>query len=310
MSDLKSIKYRQIVGEELKLVHAALAAGNLAVQRIAALRGMTSSRHLQYRRAILHLRNDCTSDELATIRRNAQRSERRAVEAIEGLKPRLLEGFVALVVREGQRAIPRALWNSRQSEDRRTLEDDLVQQACVGFWEAVYGYTGGTYLSTYATTTIRNNLNRYVLDSQARPLPAEVAEQVRAYRSFESQLVAADRPAEFLDVLGAMVVERFPEVERHPGVLRIMTAYMADEMERLRKALAGTEPLPDDRVLPRCCVCGSGVDGLLAVDEMAERLGLDARGRGVLEAVLSGGQLDRAALERIARGPQPGETAE
>jgi len=308
---MQKIQYRQIVGPELKAVHAALAAGNGAIHTLARTPGLDPSRHLQYRRAVLGLRSDCTDDELRLIRRHG-RGLTQLAGAVEELKPRLLEGFVALIAAEGRRALPRALWNCRQQDDKRLLAADLKQQACLAFWEAVYGYTDSSiYLSTYATRTIRNNLNRHILAAQPRPLPGNVAEMVRTFEEARQALLAVGGPVEFLDVVGELLCRAEPGLRRSPAGLRAVIGSMGDELARLRRGLAGNEPLPPDGLLP--AGPGRWVEGAMeAAEQLAADLGLDAAERAAVVAVATGGDFDAAVIERVRRrrprGPRPGET--
>lgn len=272
---MKNIECRQILGGELKAVHQALAAGNQEVRRLAGLSGMTPRRHLQYRRALLGLRNSCTDTELGVLRRSCRHLD--AILKIEALKDRLLEGFVALITREALRAIPRVAWNRsdrRQADDNKRLKEDLHQEACMAFWEAVYSYANDkVYLSTYATTVIRNNLNRYALESLPSPIPADVADLARSYRQIEGQMESAGQRTEFLDVLGEMI-------RREPNGLS------DSEIHRLKRALAVSEPMPewDDVSPPRASVA----DEFEAVEHLMVRLGLTERDRVLLTVALTG----------------------
>lgn len=237
---MKSIEYRPLLGDELRAAHQALAAGNLEVRRLAALPGMAADRHLEYRRAVLGLRNGCTAKELSAIRRGSRGDTRELVQAVEALKPRLVEGYVAMVVREAHRVLPRVMWNCRNAADRRQCRLDLEQEASVYFLQAVYGYANpNIYLSTYATGVIRNNLNRYALSAPSRSIPEEVAQLVRDYNEAAGRLVGRGLPTGFRQVLVEVIRKYSPGISDR-GAAAVIGS-MGDLVERLGQALAADE---------------------------------------------------------------------
>lgn len=157
------IEYRPLTDDEQSRIQRILVAGNEVVFDLASMPGMTSSpaRRNAYRRAILGFDVLWLSDVELRMCGSVVPYKRCQVQGIETVKDRIVEAFIAQVVRIAKRTIPFARFY-RNEEDDSNLLDDLSAEGLHGLSHAIYTYTDPTVkFLTFMTTVVKRWLRDY-----------------------------------------------------------------------------------------------------------------------------------------------------
>lgn len=156
------VEYRPLSDREKNEIQNVLATGNLTIESLANKDGMAWEKRDLYREVILkRLRKHpgCSDAEVKACRSIHPR-ETAAILAIEGVKHRLFEGFIARLTQLAKSKLYMAKWFT--TENTSHVRRDLEGETMTAFCHAVYHFNRyDRAFNTFLTTVVNNWLTEY-----------------------------------------------------------------------------------------------------------------------------------------------------
>jgi RNA polymerase sigma factor (sigma-70 family) len=206
---LSTIEYRPLSPREKVRIQSVLATGNLTVEALAKKPGMSWDKRDTYRQVVLaglRKHDDCNHAEIAACRAISPQ-ERDAIRAVEEVKFRLLEGFVARLVQLVRRKLYMAEWFA--NENARTLKSDLAGEAMTAFCHAIYRFNRyDLQFNTFLTTVVNNWLTDYCEKLTTIKLSEDMKELLTAYYSIKTEERRKGRHVGFEEITRIIIVNQ------------------------------------------------------------------------------------------------------
>lgn len=153
-------EHKELSQEQKDRITSILAAGNLVLESLMQLPGMTRKKRDAYRKVILGIPNDCTVEEVQQCRALTE-EDKAAVRRIEEVKFDLYCGHIKLLEEQVSRYLKMARFFAKNRSVRQ-LKEDLRSEAMAACLRAAYRFSRPeVQFSTYLTTVVRNHLHEY-----------------------------------------------------------------------------------------------------------------------------------------------------
>lgn len=289
---LAGIIHKELTPADKTKFQSVMATATLTVEAVARRAGMEWERRDTYRKLILGQRgNEPTAHEVAVCR-GVSNHERAAVQQVETIKFRLLEGFVRLLMKAVSKKVGMAKCFTK--ENRYHVRRDLNGEALTAFCHAVYHFNRyDIQFSTFLTTVVDNWLSDYCERLATIKLTEQLKEDLAVYHLIRNTEKKADRDTGFDHVVRIIVLNELRD-QAVAATERNVEEYAERNYERFLKLRQATNRIVQINGTP---IAGSG-------DATFEALlrdvtdGMSDVQRDVIEFKVLGGGLQEFADER------------